>query len=79
MNLAGIALGLLQYLALTQGAHIWQSYHGWLRTYSSSVPSEAVVQNVMRTEFFSLADKVPYCRTLELLLEKSVRRPVYRT
>ena len=79
VNLAGMALGLLQYLALTQGAQIWQHYHGWLRTYSSSVPSEAVVQNVMRAEFFSLVDKVPYCRTLELLLEKSVRRPEYRT
>jgi hypothetical protein len=77
VNLAGIALGLLQYLALNHGAQIWQSYHGWLRTYSSSVPSEAVVQNVVRTEFFSLADKVPDCRTLELLLEKSIRRPVY--
>jgi hypothetical protein len=77
VNLAGIALGLLQYLALTHGAQIWQSYYGWLRTYSSSVPSEAVVQNVIRTEFFALADKVPDCRTLELLLEKSIRRPVY--
>lgn len=77
VNLAGIALGLLQYLALSHGAQIWQHYHGWLRTYSSSVPSEAVVQNVVRTEFFSLADKVPDCRTLELLLEKSIRRPAY--
>lgn len=79
VNLAAIALGLLQYLALTQGSEIWKSYHGWMRTYSSSVPSEAVVQNVVRAEFFSLADKVPDCRTLELLLEKSLRRPVYRT
>jgi hypothetical protein len=78
VNLAGIALGLLQYLALTHGSQIWQSYHGWLRTYSSSVPSEAVVQSVVRAEFFSLADKVPGCRTLELLLEKSIRCPVYR-
>jgi hypothetical protein len=79
VNLAAMALGLLQYLALTHGSQIWQSYHGWLRTYSSSVPSEAMVQSVVRAEFFSLDDKVPDCRTLELLLEKSLRRPVYRT
>ena len=79
VNLAGIALGLLQYLALTHGAQIWQSYHGWLRTYSSSVPSEAVVQSVIRAEFFGCASKVPYCRTLELLLGKSIRRPIFLT
>jgi hypothetical protein len=79
VNLVGIALGLLQYLALTHGAQIWQTYHGWLRTYSSSVPSEAVVQSVIRAECFSLASKVPDCRTLEIILEKSIRRPVYMT
>ena len=79
VNLAAMALGLLQYLALTQGAQIWNSYHGWMRTYSSSVPSEAVVQSVVRAEFFSLDAKVPVCRTLALLLVKSLRRPQYRT
>jgi hypothetical protein len=79
VNLAGMVLGLLQYLALTHGAQIWQTYCGWLRTYSSSVPSEAVVQSVVRAEFFSLASKVPDCRTLEILLEKSIRRPVHMT
>ncbi len=79
VHLAGMVLGLLQYLALTHGAQIWQTYCGWLRTYSSSVPSEAVVQSVVRAEFFSLASKVPDCRTLEILLEKSIRRPVHMT
>ena len=79
VNLAGMALGLLQYLALTHGAQIWQSYHGWLRTYSCSVPSEAVVQSVIRAEFFGFASKVPNCRTLELLLGKSIRRPIFMT
>ena len=69
VNLAGMALGLLQYLALTHGAQIWQTYCGWLRTYSSSLPSEAVAQSVVRAEFFSLASKVPNCRTLEAVLK----------
>jgi hypothetical protein len=79
VNLAGIALGLLPYLALTQGAQSWPTYHGWLRTYSSSVPSEAVVQSVGRAEFFALASKVPDCRTLEILLGKSIRPPLHMT
>ena len=79
VNLAGIALGLLQYLALTHGAQIWASYHGWLRTYSSPVPSEAVVQSVIRAEFFAGAHKVPNCRTLQIILEKSMRGPLHLT
>ena len=43
VNLAGMALGLLQYLALTEPLKIWRSYAGWLRTHASEIPSEAVV------------------------------------
>jgi hypothetical protein len=71
VNLAGIALGLLQYLALTQAPKVWQSYPGWLRTYSSNVPSEGVVQGVIRAEFFSsLGGKVPVSRTLQTIHER---------
>lgn len=50
-QIAWIILGFLQYLALTHGAYIW------LRTYSSSVSSEAVVQSVVCAEFFPLLIK----------------------
>jgi hypothetical protein len=71
VNLAAIALGLLQHLALTQAAKVWSGYHGWLRTYSSALPSEAVVQNAIRAEFFtSMQRKVPVCRTLQIILER---------
>jgi hypothetical protein len=53
INLAGIAMGLLQYLSLTQAQAMWNSYQGWLRTRSSDIPSEGVVQNVLQAEFFS--------------------------
>ena len=53
VNIAGIALGLLQYQALTHADEIWNSYTGWLRTRSSEIPSEAVVQSSIQTEFFS--------------------------
>jgi hypothetical protein len=71
VNLAGIALGILQYLSLTYHNTIWTSYCGWLRTYSSHIPSENVVQSVIQNEFFSTLSKVPSCLTLRLIYERS--------
>jgi hypothetical protein len=71
VNPAGIALGLLQHLALTQAAKVWSGYHGWLRAYSSDVPSEGVVQNVVRAELFTFTRrKVPVSRTLQIIHER---------
>jgi hypothetical protein len=68
VNLAGIALGLLQHLG---PAKVWSSYPGWLRTYSSDVPSEGVVQSVIRAEFFSyMGGKVPNSQTLQIIHER---------
>lgn len=75
VNVAGIALGMLQYLAFTYAAEIWQHYHGWLRTYSSEIPSEGVVQNVIRAEFFSSTGKVPVGGTLREILKRARHRP----
>lgn len=74
VNLAAIALGILQYLALTQSDRIWETYQGWLRTYSSAIPSEGVVQSVLQSEFFS-ARKVPGCRTLQLIMRRGREFP----
>ena len=57
VNIAGIALGLLQYLALTHADEIWNSYTGWQRTRSSEIPSEAVVQNIIQTGAIFLIQK----------------------
>lgn len=76
VNLAGIALGVLQYLALTCATEIWSSHQGWLRTYSSKIPSEGIVQNVIRGEFFFSSQKVPVCRTLRMILQRSRSSPV---
>jgi hypothetical protein len=78
VNLAGIALGLLQYLALTQTSRIWDSYQGWLRTRTSETPSEAVVQSVLQTEFFSSAWKVPFCGTLRIIQRKMRKHLLYK-
>jgi len=77
VNIAGIALGLLQYLALTRAGEIWNSYHGWLRTRSSDTPSEAVVQSVIRTEFFSSSWKVPFHSTLGIIRRKRRKHLLY--
>jgi len=70
VNLAGIAFGLLEYLALTHASEIWEKYAGWLRTSSSGIPSEGVVQNVIQAEFFSSLGKVPNNRTLQIIEQK---------
>ena len=75
VNLGAIALGLLQYLALTRPVQIWESYQGWLRTYPSDIPSEGVVQSVLKAEFFS-AQKVPACRTFELIRQMGRQPPL---
>lgn len=80
-NLSAIALGLLEYLSLTHPTRIWNLYEGWLRTSSSEIPSEGVVQSVIRTEFFTslgkaYAGKVPTSRTLRLIIGKG--RPPHK-
>jgi hypothetical protein len=77
VNIAGITLGLLQYLALTRAAEIWGSYHGWLRTRSSETPSEAVVQSVIQTEYFFSGEKVPFCNTLRIINRKRRKHLLY--
>ena len=76
VNLALMAVGILQYLALTVPAQIWQGYAGWLRTYSSPVPSERVVKTVIATEFFRRPRKVRRSRTFRVLQTRKRTTPV---
>jgi hypothetical protein len=52
VNFGCIATGILQILALNCHKTIWQRYSGWLRTVTSDIPSEEVVQSVVRQEYF---------------------------
>jgi len=52
VNFACIATGILQILALNFHETIWQRYMGWLRTVSSTVPSEEVVKSVIQQEYY---------------------------
>ncbi|WP_024333284.1 hypothetical protein [Desulfotignum balticum] len=52
VNFGCIATGILQVLALNYHETIWKRYMGWLRTVSSTIPSEEVVQSVIQQEYF---------------------------
>jgi hypothetical protein len=77
VNLAGISLGLLQILSLTCASQIWSKYRGWIRTISSEIPSEEIVQNVLKTEFFAAPEKVPTFGTLHIIQAKQDKSRYY--
>jgi uncharacterized membrane protein len=52
VNFGCIAMGILQMLALNFHETIWGRYMGWMRTVSSTVPSEEVVKSVIQQEYF---------------------------
>ncbi len=52
MNFGCIATGIFQILSLNFHETIWDKYRGWLRTVTSSIPSEEVVRSVIQQEYF---------------------------
>lgn len=52
VNMALIATGLLQILALQHAERILQLHHWWMRTYPRDVPSEEMVKTVIQHEFY---------------------------
>jgi len=52
VNIAMIAAGLLQLMAIEHADVIQQQHRWWLRTYSSAVPSEEMVRVVIQHEFY---------------------------
>lgn len=65
VNLAAIALGLMQYIAIRHPAEVWATYAGWMRTPPSGLPSEGVVQDAFRAEFFGFNREVPNSGTFQ--------------
>ena len=55
VNFGCIATGILQMLALNFHETIWSRYMGWMRTVSSTVPSEEVVKSVIQQEYYLFA------------------------
>jgi hypothetical protein len=52
VNIALIATGLLQILALLHAERILHLHHWWMRTYPRDVPSEEMVKTVIQHEFY---------------------------
>jgi hypothetical protein len=52
VNLAMIATGLLQVLAIEHAEVIRHNHQWWMRTYSSEIPSEEMVKTVIQHEFY---------------------------
>jgi hypothetical protein len=52
VNLAMIATGLLQLMAIEHAEAIQKRYTWWMRTHSSIVPSEEMVRTVIQYEFY---------------------------
>ena len=52
INFGCIATGILQIVALNFHGTIWETYAGWLRTVTSTVPSEEVVKSVVQQEYY---------------------------
>ena len=51
-NFGCIATGILQIIALSSHQTIWKKYAGWLRTVTSTIPSEEVVKSVVQQEYY---------------------------
>jgi len=52
MNFGCIATGILQIISLNFHQTIWGKYLGWLRTVTSTIPSEEVVRSVIQEEYY---------------------------
>lgn len=52
VNFGCIATGILQIISMSFHQNIWKQYTGWLRTITSTIPSEEIVRSVVQEEFF---------------------------
>jgi hypothetical protein len=56
VNLTIIAQGILSYLAIVRTQWVWDVHHAssWLRSYTSAIPSDEIVQRVLQSQFLTL-------------------------
>jgi len=76
VNLAIIAQGILQYLAVSHTAAVWRihSATSWLRTYSSDIPSEETVKRALQAEMLASSNSTT-CYEWIKSLAGQVKRP----
>jgi len=74
-NFGGIATGILQIIALNYHETIWKKYAGWLRTITSTVPSEEVVKSVIQQEYYHNFRAFRDTAIYRIIMSKSKKQP----
>jgi len=74
VNFGIIATGTLQIIAMNFDQNIWRKYSGWMRTVTSSIPSEEVVRSVIQEEYFHNFCDFSNSAIHQIIMSKS-RRP----
>ena len=76
VNFACIATGVLQIVSLNFHETIWTKYLGWLRTVTSTVPSEEVVKSVIQEEYYHNFRSFSNSAIYRIIMSKSRKRTV---
>ncbi len=77
VNIALIATGMLQILALQHADRILHLHHWWMRTYPLDVPSEEMVKTVIQHEFYHNFRKFKHTAIYRIIRNKrSKNEPV---
>ena len=77
MNFGCIATGILQILSLKFHETIWTKYLGWLRTVSSTIPSEEVVKSIIQEEYFHNFHVFKNSAIYRIIMAKGRKGPIY--
>lgn len=74
-NFGCIATGILQIISLNFHQTIWRKYAGWLRTVSSTIPSEEVVRSVIQHEYYHNFRFFSNTAIYQIIMSKSRKWP----
>lgn len=74
VNIAAIALGILQIIALKFYDLIWEIDPGFKRTKSSKIPSEKDVQNIVRMLYYNIPNKLATSILFKTIKSKQEKR-----
>jgi len=74
-NFGCIATGVLQIISLNFQQTIWRKYSGWLRTFSSTVPSEEIVKSVIQQEYYHNFRFFRHTAIYRIIMSKSRKQP----
>jgi hypothetical protein len=74
-NFGCIATGILQIISLNFHQSIWRKYSGWLRTVSSTIPSEEIVRTVIQQEYYHNFRFFRSTLIYQIIMSKSRKQP----